>query len=58
VRVEIDYSKYEQDGLWDGLKGFITNSKLADECLVLKKVDRLIFYFYYFLFLFSYLMQL
>ena len=31
VRVEIDYSKYEQDGLWDGLKGFITNSKLADE---------------------------
>lgn len=31
VFVEIDYSKYEQDGVWDGLKGFITNSKLTNE---------------------------
>ena len=31
VFVEIDYSKYEQDSVWDGLKGFITNSKLTDK---------------------------
>ena len=30
VNIEIDYSKYEQDSIWDGLKGFITNSKLSD----------------------------
>lgn len=31
VYIEVDYSKYEQDSVWDGLKGFITNSKLTDE---------------------------
>lgn len=31
VLVKIDYTKYEQDGEWDGLKSFITNSKLSDE---------------------------
>ena len=30
VLVEIDYTKYEQDSVWDGLKGFITNSKMSD----------------------------
>lgn len=28
VNIEIDYQKYEQDGQWDGLKGYITNCKL------------------------------
>ena len=31
VLVEIDYLKYEQDSAWDGLKGFLTNSKLSDK---------------------------
>lgn len=29
VVIEIDYSKYEQDAKWDGLKGYITNSRLS-----------------------------
>ena len=34
VAVEIDYSKYELDAKWDGLKGYVTNSKLrADEII-------------------------
>lgn len=28
VNISIDYQKYENDKLWDGLKGYITNSKL------------------------------
>lgn len=31
VEIEIDYSKYEQDNVWDGLKGYITNTKLTDK---------------------------
>jgi transposase len=29
VKVSIDYEKYKADGLWDGLKGYITNSLLG-----------------------------
>ena len=28
VEVEIDYEKFEQDKRWDGLKGYVTNTKL------------------------------
>ena len=28
VSIEIDYEKYEQDGCWDGMKGYITNCRL------------------------------
>lgn len=28
IEVIIDYDKFEKDALWDGLKGYITNSKL------------------------------
>ncbi|MCX6743146.1 MAG: IS1634 family transposase [Candidatus Parcubacteria bacterium] len=28
VSIEIDYEKYEQDGWWDGMKGYITNCRL------------------------------
>ena len=28
VEVEIDYEKFEQDKSWDGLKGYLTNTKL------------------------------
>jgi transposase len=28
VEVEIDYDKFERDKIWDGLKGYVTNSKL------------------------------
>jgi len=30
VNVTIDYDKYEQDNIWDGLKGYVTNTKLTD----------------------------
>ena len=28
VDIAIDYDKYEQDSVWDGLKGYLTNSRL------------------------------
>ena len=34
IAVEIDYQKFEQDSQWDGLKGYITNTKLADDIVV------------------------
>lgn len=30
VTIEIDYEKYNKDQLWDGLKGYVTNTKLSD----------------------------
>lgn len=30
VSVEIDYGKYNNDNKWDGLKGYVTNTKLTD----------------------------
>ena len=30
VAIEIDYDKYSKDQRWDGLKGYVTNSKLSD----------------------------
>jgi len=29
VNITIDYEKFEADGLWDGLKGYVTNTKLS-----------------------------
>jgi transposase len=29
VYVSIDYEKYEADGVWDGLKGYVTNTRLS-----------------------------
>lgn len=31
VSIEIDYEKYNQDDTWDGLKGYVTNTKLNDQ---------------------------
>jgi transposase len=31
VEVKIDYSKIEEDAKWDGLKGYITNTRLSAE---------------------------
>ena len=31
VSIEIDYEKFEQDASWDGLKGYVTNTKLKEE---------------------------
>jgi transposase len=31
VTIEIDYDKYKNDETWDGLKGYITNTKLNNE---------------------------
>ena len=30
IDVKINYEKYEKDSVWDGLKGYITNTKLSD----------------------------
>ena len=40
VTISIDYQKYESDSVWDGLKGYITNSKLSGE-MVLKNYAQL-----------------
>lgn len=31
VTIEIDYDKFNNDKVWDGLKGYITNTKLTNE---------------------------
>jgi len=31
VNIKIDYKKYEDDQKWNGLKGYVTNTKLTDE---------------------------
>jgi len=30
ILIEIDYQKYNNDQIWDGLKGYITNTKLSE----------------------------
>lgn len=30
ISIQIDYEKYNQDNVWDGLKGYITNTRLSD----------------------------
>lgn len=34
VSIEIDYDKYYHDNVWDGLKGYITNTRLPDKQVV------------------------
>ncbi len=34
VSIEIDYEKFEQDASWDGLKGYVTNTKLKEEVVI------------------------
>jgi len=34
VKVSIDRGKFEQDALWDGLKGYLTNSSLSKEEII------------------------
>lgn len=34
VSIEIDYDKYQKDSRWDGLKGYITNSKLTGKEII------------------------
>ncbi len=34
VAIEIDYQKYENDRLWDGLKGYTTNSQLKASVVI------------------------
>lgn len=31
ISIEIDYEKYSNDNEWDGLKGYVTNTKLTDQ---------------------------
>jgi transposase len=31
VAIEVDYDKYNHDQIWDGLKGYITNTKLTNQ---------------------------
>jgi len=34
ANISIDYDKYEADAKWDGLKGFVTNTKLARDKVI------------------------
>ncbi len=34
INIEIDYEKFNNDKVWDGLKGYITNTKLRDKKVV------------------------
>ena len=34
ITVEIDYDKYNKDAVWDGLKGYITNTKISDNDVI------------------------
>jgi len=34
IEIKIDYRKFEQDALWDGLKGYVTNTKLSDSSVI------------------------
>lgn len=34
VSIEIDYEKFNNDKFWDGLKGYITNTKLSDKRVI------------------------
>lgn len=34
VQVEIDYERYNADGIWDGLKGYITNTSLKPDKVI------------------------
>jgi transposase len=34
VTIEIDYEKFNQDKVWDGLKGYVTNTKLTDKKVI------------------------
>lgn len=34
IKIEIDKEKYEKDKLWDGLKGYITNTRLSNEAVI------------------------
>jgi transposase len=31
ITIEIDHEKYDQDQAWDGLKGYLTNTRMRDE---------------------------
>lgn len=34
ITIEIDYEKFSQDKVWDGLKGYATNTKLTDKQVI------------------------
>ena len=34
IKVSIDYLKYEEDAKWDGLKGYLTNSRLTTKKII------------------------
>lgn len=34
ISIQINYEKFNNDGVWDGLKGYITNSKLSKKAII------------------------
>jgi transposase len=34
IKIEIDYQKFEADNKWDGLKGYLTNTKLTAKSII------------------------
>jgi len=36
IKIEIDYEKFEADDEWDGLKGYVTNTRLSAKNVILE----------------------
>ena len=34
IDIKIDYQKFEQDACWDGLKGYVTNTRLSNDTIL------------------------
>lgn len=34
ITIAIDYEKYKQDAIWDGLKGYLTNTQLSKQTII------------------------
>lgn len=34
IKIEIDYDKFKQDSMWDGLKGYLTNTSLGTDEII------------------------
>jgi len=34
IRIQIDYEKFNKDAIWDGLKGYVTNTRLTNDQVI------------------------
>ena len=40
VRISIDYDKFGADEAWDGIKGYVTNTRLTNEEVIARYSSR------------------